>query len=132
MTTRDPRYDILFEPIKIGPVTAKNRFYQVPHCTGMGWLRPRMVADMRATKAKGGWGGGLYRILLHPPVDRRSSHTQPLPVGQWRLWHIRDGLGAKMGHTFCLLSGVLPFRAAIPMQVNWQLCPRSGHRSILV
>ncbi len=22
---RDPRYDILFEPVKIGPVTAKNR-----------------------------------------------------------------------------------------------------------
>ncbi len=39
-STRDPRYDILFEPLRIGPVTAKNRFYQVPHCTGMGWLRP--------------------------------------------------------------------------------------------
>jgi hypothetical protein len=25
---RDPRYDILFEPVKIGPVTAKNRFYR--------------------------------------------------------------------------------------------------------
>ncbi len=33
---RDPRYDVLFEPIKIGPVTAPNRFYQVPHCNGMG------------------------------------------------------------------------------------------------
>ncbi len=28
------RYDVLFEPMKIGPVTAKNRFYQVPHCNG--------------------------------------------------------------------------------------------------
>lgn len=34
--TRDPRYDILFEPLKIGPVTAPNQFYQVPHCNGMG------------------------------------------------------------------------------------------------
>ena len=25
---RDPRYDILFEPVQIGPVTARNRFYQ--------------------------------------------------------------------------------------------------------
>ena len=33
----DKRYKILFEPVDIGPVTAKNRFYQVPHCTGMGW-----------------------------------------------------------------------------------------------
>ena len=51
----DPRYDILFEPLKIGPVKAKNRFYQVPHCTGMGYLRPRMLAEMRAVKAAGGW-----------------------------------------------------------------------------
>ena len=35
--SRDPRYDILFEPVQIGPVTARNRFYQVPHCTGIGW-----------------------------------------------------------------------------------------------
>jgi hypothetical protein len=47
MHKRDPRYDVLFEPVKIGPVTAKNRFYQVPHCTGLGWLRPRMVAALR-------------------------------------------------------------------------------------
>ena len=44
--SRDPRYDILFEPVKIGPVTARNRFYQVPHCTGMGWQRPRTLAAM--------------------------------------------------------------------------------------
>ena len=35
-----PNYDVLFEAVKIGPVTAKNRFYQVPHCCGMGHLRP--------------------------------------------------------------------------------------------
>ena len=28
---RNPRYDVLFEPVKIGPVTARNRFYAVPH-----------------------------------------------------------------------------------------------------
>jgi len=38
------RYDILFEPVKIGPVTAKNRFFQVPHCTGSGSMRPRILA----------------------------------------------------------------------------------------
>jgi hypothetical protein len=27
---RDPRYDVLIEPVKIGPVTAPNRFYQMP------------------------------------------------------------------------------------------------------
>ena len=40
---RDPRFDILFEPVKIGPVTSKNRFFQVPHCNGMGYLRPNYV-----------------------------------------------------------------------------------------
>jgi dimethylamine/trimethylamine dehydrogenase len=53
---RDPRYDVLFEPVKIGPVTAKNRFYQVPHCTGMGYMLPKTLAAMREVKAEGGWG----------------------------------------------------------------------------
>ncbi len=53
--TRDPRYDILFEPVRIGPVTAKNRFYQVPHCNGMGFTLPRTAAHMRGMKAEGGW-----------------------------------------------------------------------------
>jgi dimethylamine/trimethylamine dehydrogenase len=35
--TRDARYDIFFEPVRIGPVTAKNRFYDVPHCNGTGY-----------------------------------------------------------------------------------------------
>ena len=52
---RDPYYDILFEPVTIGPVTAKNRFYQPPHCNGMGEFRPHMHAAMRGTKAEGGW-----------------------------------------------------------------------------
>ena len=35
------RYSVLFEPVRIGPVMARNRFYQVPHCNGLGHLRPR-------------------------------------------------------------------------------------------
>ncbi len=50
------RYDILFQPIKIGPVTAPNRFYQVPHCNGFGWRMPKGLAAMRGMKAEGGWG----------------------------------------------------------------------------
>jgi len=45
--TRDPRFDCLFEPVKIGPVVAKNRFYQLPHCNGMGHARPQSHAAMR-------------------------------------------------------------------------------------
>ena len=67
---RDKRYDILFEPLQIGPVTAKNRFYQVPHCTGMGYLRPRMLAEMRGVKAEGGWGVVCTEYnSIHPSSD---------------------------------------------------------------
>ena len=48
--SRDPRYDILFEPIRIGPLTAKNRFYQVPHCNGGGYRDPSAAAAMRGDK----------------------------------------------------------------------------------
>ncbi|HXR20307.1 MAG TPA: FAD-dependent oxidoreductase [Steroidobacteraceae bacterium] len=52
----EPRYQLLFEAVRIGPVTARNRFYQVPHCTGMGHALPRTLSAMRAMKAEGGWG----------------------------------------------------------------------------
>ncbi len=55
MSGRDSRYDVLFEPVQLGPVTARNRFFQVPHCNGMGHLRPAALAEMRAVKAEGGW-----------------------------------------------------------------------------
>jgi len=81
---RDPRYDILFEPMAIGPVTAKNRFYQVPHCTGLGWLRPRMLADLRATKAEGGWGVVCTEYCsIHPSSD-------DLPYPSASLWDESD------------------------------------------
>jgi len=67
---QDSRYNILFEPIKIGPVTARNRFYQVPHCTGLGWLRPRMAAALRGMKAEGGWGVVCTEYCsIHPSSD---------------------------------------------------------------
>jgi dimethylamine/trimethylamine dehydrogenase len=66
----DPRHQLLFEPIKLGPVTAKNRFYQVPHCSGMGWRRPNAVAAMRGMKAEGGWGVvNTEYCSVHPTSD---------------------------------------------------------------
>ncbi|MGI8606891.1 MAG: FAD-dependent oxidoreductase [Gaiellaceae bacterium] len=53
---RDPRHDILFEPIQLGPVTMKNRFYQIPHCNGFGSEKPLNQAYFRAMKAEGGYG----------------------------------------------------------------------------
>jgi dimethylamine/trimethylamine dehydrogenase len=64
------KYDILFEPVRIGPVTAPNRFYQVPHCSGMGSGMPRTLAAMRAIKAEGGWGVvNTEYCSIHPTCD---------------------------------------------------------------
>ena len=83
-TTRDPRYDILFEPVQIGPVTAKNRFYQVPHCNGMGRAFPSSMAEMRGIKAEGGWA-----VVCTEQVE--ISHTSELtPIIEGRLWDDAD------------------------------------------
>ena len=67
---RDPRYDILFEPVRIGPVTAPNRFYQTPHATGFGWQRPQSGAALRGVKAEGGWGVVCTEYCsIHPTSD---------------------------------------------------------------
>ncbi|HXV24399.1 MAG TPA: FAD-dependent oxidoreductase [Alphaproteobacteria bacterium] len=81
---RDPRYDILFEPVRIGPVTAKNRFFQVPHCNGMGMSYPSTMAAMRRMKAEGGWAVVCTEETdIHP-----SGDMSPLIEG--RLWDDRD------------------------------------------
>ena len=73
--SRDPRFDALFEPLRIGPVVAPNRFYQVPHCTGMGYRRPQSVASLREVKAEGGWGTVCTEYAsIHP-----SSDDEPYP-----------------------------------------------------
>jgi len=67
---RDPRYDILFEPVTIGPVVTRNRFYQVPHCNGMGYRAPEALAAMRGIKAEGGWGVVCTEEAeIHPSSD---------------------------------------------------------------
>ncbi len=78
------RYELLFEPVRIGPVTTKNRFYQVPHCCGLGHLRPQAHAAMRAMKAEGGWGVvSTEEAEIHP-----SSDLSPYP--EQRIWDDRD------------------------------------------
>jgi dimethylamine/trimethylamine dehydrogenase len=81
---RDPRYDILFEPVQIGPVTAKNRFYQVPHCSGMGYRYPSAEAAMRGVKAEGGWA------VVSTQECEIHETTDVSPYAEARLWDDRD------------------------------------------
>ena len=79
-----PSHQILFEPVQIGPVTAPNRFYQVPHASGMTETHPRVRAAFRETKAEGGWGVvSTGAVSIHP-----SSDDSPLPYA--RLWSDAD------------------------------------------
>ena len=101
---RDPRYDILFEPVKIGPHTTKNRFYQVPHCTGMGIDYPGSLRRLREIKAEGGWGVvNTEYCSIHP-----SSDDGPYRMAS--LWDDRDtGVLAKVAdgiHNYGALAGV--------------------------
>ena len=82
--TRDPRYDILFEPVQIGPVTARNRFYQVPHCNGMGRTYPSSMAEMRGVKAEGGWAVVCTEEV---EIHHTSEHS---PGIEGRLWDDAD------------------------------------------
>jgi dimethylamine/trimethylamine dehydrogenase len=82
--TRDPRYDVLFEPVEIGPKTARNRFYQVPHCNGMGHVHPNGMAVMRGTKAEGGWA---VVCTEECEIHASSDYT---PANELRLWDDRD------------------------------------------
>ena len=81
---RNPRFDVLFEPVRIGPVTAPNRFYQVPHASGMTNALPQVRAGFRETKAEGGWGVVCTgAVSIHP-----SSDDSPLPFAT--LWDDKD------------------------------------------
>ena len=77
-------FDILFEPVQIGPVTAPNRFYQVPHCNGMGHRLPSSLAAMRGMKAEGGWGV----VCTEETEIHHSSDLSPNVEG--RLWDQED------------------------------------------
>jgi dimethylamine/trimethylamine dehydrogenase len=102
--SRDPRYDILFEPVRFGPVTAKNRFFQVPHCNGMGVSFPNAMIAMRRMKAEGGWA-----VICTEETDiHPSGDLSPLVEG--RLWDDRDiPIFARMNeavHAHGALAGI--------------------------
>jgi len=81
---RDSRYNILFEPMQIGPVVAKNRFYQVPHCNGGGYRDPSAAAEMRKIKAEGGWG-----VIFTEQCEMHHS-SEITPYIELRLWEDQD------------------------------------------
>jgi dimethylamine/trimethylamine dehydrogenase len=76
----EPRHAILFEPVRIGPKTLPNRFYQVPHATGFGSIKPRTQAAFRGMKAEGGWGGVCVE---YAPVSTDSEESPAVAAEIW-------------------------------------------------
>ena len=101
---RDPKHDILFEPIDIGPKTLRNRFYQVPHCIGAGSDKPGFQAAHRSVKAEGGWSGiNTEYLSIHP----ESDDTHRLSARLWDEGDVRN-LRAMTDyiHKYDALAGV--------------------------
>ena len=128
--SRDPRYDILFEPVTIGPVIAKNRFFQVPHCNSLGHGRPRAEAANRRVKAEGGWAVVCTQeVEIHP-----SAELTPYIEG--RMWDDRDipahRLMTDAVHEFGSLAGIeLAYNASHSQNLYSRIAPLSPSGTIV-
>lgn len=95
---------ILFEPIAIGPKTLRNRFYNVPHGTAYGVLRPSTWAAYRAVRAEGGWAAVSTEFSsVGPSSDEFPLHSSDI-------WDEEDarrhGLMVDSVHAHGALAGI--------------------------
>ncbi|MFL6040319.1 MAG: NAD(P)-binding protein [Gaiellales bacterium] len=101
---REARHDVLFEPVRIGPKTLRNRFYQVPHCTGFGVEKPWTQAAFRGMKAEGGWAAVCTEYCS---ISQDSDES---PYVSARLWDSEDVRALQMmterAHEHGALAGV--------------------------
>jgi dimethylamine/trimethylamine dehydrogenase len=99
-----PDHEILFEPVRIGPKTLRNRFYQVPHCSGFGTEKPWTQAAHRGIKAEGGWAAVSTEYAPFSP----DSDEAPLIAA--RFWDEDDmralRLMADAAHEHGALAGI--------------------------
>ena len=101
---RDPKHDILFEPIQIGPKTLRNRFYQVPHCIGAGSDKPGFQAAHRSMKAEGGWAAMNTEYCS---INPESDDTHRLSARIWDEGDVRNLRAmTEEVHKYGALAGV--------------------------
>lgn len=102
--TTDPSHLPLFEPIRVGPKTFRNRFYVSPHCSGLGVDHPGAQAYLRGLRAEGGWAAVNTEYCA---VDAESDDA---PWVQARLIDRRDEANLQLMvdrvHEFGALAGV--------------------------
>jgi dimethylamine/trimethylamine dehydrogenase len=121
---RDPRHDVLFEPLKIGPKVTPNRFFQVPHCNNAGTIRPGAQAAFRATKAEGGWGTVCVEFTAISPETDDSPHICA------RIWDEGDVINlrhtAESVHAHGALAGIQLWHGGGHVQARDSLCITRG------
>jgi dimethylamine/trimethylamine dehydrogenase len=128
---RDPRHDILFDPITIGSKTFRNRFWGVPYDSGFGPTAPLAHAGHREVQAEGGWS------CIFTGVTSVSQDHDPRPFGD-RLWgeeefpalqlfrdrvHMHGALaGVEIGHVGAdAVNKVVRLPAVAPSQLaSWR------------
>lgn len=83
-------HKVLFEPIAIGPKTLRNRFFNVPHGTAYGVLRPSTWAAYRETRAEGGWAA------VSTEFSSVGPSTDEFPLHSSDIWDEEDGRRHKL------------------------------------
>jgi dimethylamine/trimethylamine dehydrogenase len=118
---RDPRYDILFEPVRIGPKVMRNRFYATPHGDGLE-ATPGAEAYFRGMKAEGGWAVvNTGQTQISPEFDYNgylvvSRIWDEADVRNWSLTTDRiHAAGSLAGIELAATgSGVAGFQSRLP------------------
>ena len=132
---RESRFDVLFEPVQLGPVTARNRFFQVPHCNGMGHHHPTAHAEMRGVKAEGGWAVVCTEEVEFHHTSEVAPYVEGRHLGRRRHPDARPAgrAGARARLAGRDRAGVLGDDRVQPVQPRVADGPRAprraGHRS---
>ena len=120
----DPNHEILFEPIRIGPKTLRNRFYQVPHCSGFGTEKPWTQAAHRGVKAEGGWAAVCTEYAPFSP----ESDEAPLIAA--RFWDEDDMRALRLmtdaAHEHGALAGLELYHGGAHIANNQTRVPSVG------
>jgi dimethylamine/trimethylamine dehydrogenase len=140
---RNPRHDILFDPVTVGPKMFRNRFWGVPYDSGFGPTAPLAHASHREVQAEGGWS------CIFTGVTSVSQDHDPRPFGD-RLWseeeypalqlfrdrvHAHGALaGVEIGHVGAdAVNKVVRLPAVAPSQLaSWRrplVIPKAIERS---
>ena len=101
---RDPKYDILFEPIQLGPKTLQEPLLPGPSLLGAGSRKAGDPGYHRGIKAEGGWAACCTEYCsIHPESDDTSRVSA-------RIWDEGDvrNLAAMCDrlHEFGALAGI--------------------------